>query len=362
MAAYDFLIVGQGIAGSLLAWELERRGQNVAIIDQHRAGAASRVASGMWNPITFRLLLKSWRADTLLPVALDYYAELCRHFQGDWLHLMPIHRIFPNKETQEMWQAKSMDPDYHHLLGELAEVPVHESPLRYPFGYGEVKQSGWLEINPLLDHIRRHFEEKAALYEADFQYDTLDISADKVSWQGHSAKKIIFSEGNSLSQNPWFQWLPLKLAQGDVLTLHIPGLDLHAVYNAGFFILPLGNDHYRLGATYEWDILNPQPTAAGKQELLDKLATAYQGPYTIINHQAGIRPAVADRRPLLGQHPEHPELAIFNGLGTKGVLLAPYFARQMAGFLLGTAALEAEVNINRFRKRYAKSREAQQEL
>lgn len=362
MAAFNFFVLGQGIAGSLLAWELERQGQNVAIIDQHRAGAASRVASGMWNPITFRLLLKSWRADTLLPVALDYYADICRHFQGDWLHLMPIHRIFPNLEGKEMWQAKSLDADYKHLLGEMGEVPADDAQLRYPFGYGEVKQSGWLEINPLLDRIRNHFKEKEALFETDFKYDALDIATDQVTWQGHSAKKIIFAEGSSLSRNPWFQWLPLKPAQGDVLTLHMPGLDLHAVYNAGFFILPLGNDQYRLGATYEWDILDPNPTPAGKQELLDKLATAYQGPYTIINHQAGIRPAVADRRPLLGLHPEHQSLAVFNGLGTKGVLLAPYFARHMAAFLTKQETLEAEVNINRFRKRFAKSREAQQEF
>lgn len=362
MASFDYLVVGQGLAGSLLAWELEQNGQRVAIIDQHRAGAASRVASGMWNPITFRLLLKSWRADALLPVALDYYTKLCAHFEGDWLHMLPIHRIFPNQEAREMWAAKNTAPDYQHFLSDIGDVKSSDTPLRYPFGYGEVKQSGWLEINPLLDKIRAHYTAKKALFEADFNPVELNIQAESVSWKDHTAKKIIFAEGSRLSLNPWFQWLPLKAAQGDVLTLQLPRLDLQAVYNAGFFILPLGNDQYRLGATYEWDILDPLPTASGKQELLDKLATVYSGPITILDHQAGIRPAVADRRPLLGQHPEHPALAVFNGLGTKGVLLAPYFAQQMAGFLLGRNEIEAEVNINRFRKRYAKTREAQQEL
>jgi len=362
MAKYDYFIVGQGIAGSLLAWELDQRGQKVAIIDQHQPGAASRVASGMWNPITFRLLLKSWRADTLLPVALDYYAQLCQKFGGDWLHLLPIHRIFPNAETREMWASKSMDADYVHFLGEMGDAKSDAQLLAYPFGYGEVKQSGWLEINPLLDHIRDHFASKNALFEVNYVPEDIQPSQDYISWQGHTAKKMIFAEGSKLGSNPWFLWLPLKPAQGDVLTLRIPGLDLNAVYNAGFFILPLGNDKYRLGATYEWDILDPNPTQAGKAELLEKLASVYSGPYTLLEHQAGIRPAVADRRPLLGLHPEHPTLAVFNGLGTKGVLLAPYFARQMADFLLGIGQLETEVNINRFRKRYAKAREAAQDL
>ncbi len=362
MAQFDFLVLGQGIAGSLLAWELDQRGQKVAIIDQHQPGAASRVASGMWNPITFRLLLKSWRADSLLPVALDYYAKLCHRFEGDWLHAMPINRVFPNAETREMWLEKRTDTDYSGYLGELSAAAAPTHPLQYPFGYGVVKQSGWLEINPLLDHIRQYFSAKNALYEVDFKPENLKITAEQVEFQGLTAKKIIFAEGSRLAQNPWFQWLPLKPAQGDVLTLHIPGLNLKQVYNAGFFLLPIGNDQYRLGATYEWDILDPHPTAAGKQELLDKLATAYTGPFTILSHQAGIRPAVADRRPLLGLHPDAPSLAIFNGLGTKGVLLAPYFAQQMAGYLLGQGEIETEVNIKRFRKRFEKARDARQEF
>lgn len=361
MSQFDFLVVGQGIAGSLLAWELDQRGHRVAIIDQYRPGVASRVASGMWNPITFRLLLKSWRTDALLPVAMAYYKQLCQHFQGDWLHNMPIHRVFPNAAAREMWQKKQQEADYGHLLGKIGDSEP-SNILPYPHGYGEVLQSGWLEINPLLDALRSHFEAKNAFYAVDFQADQLQFRNGTVGWEGLTAKKIIFAEGSSLAQNPWFQWLPLKPAQGDVLTLHIPGLALDTVYNAGFFLLPLGNDHYRLGATYEWEVLDPHPTATGKKELLNKLASIYTGPYTIVDHQAGIRPAVADRRPLLGAHPEQPEICIFNGLGTKGVLIAPYFAQQMADFLEEKGEIDAEVNINRFRKRYRKDREARQEL
>ncbi len=362
MPQIDYLVVGQGIAGSLLAWELDQRGHRVAIIDQYRPGAASKVASGMWNPLTFRVLLKSWRTDELLPVAISCYTRLCRHFQGDWLHALPIHRVFPTVESREMWQKKQQDIEYQHLLGQINTDEEQENLLPYPLGYGEVLQSGWLEINPLLDAIKSHFKAKNAFYEVDFEANQLQIQSGEINWKGTTAKKIIFAEGSSLANNPWFSWLPLKAAQGDVLTLHIPGLALKAVYNAGFFLLPLGNDYYRLGATYEWDKLDPHPTAAGKQELLQKLSGIYSGPYTLVDHQAGIRPAVADRRPLLGIHPEHPELGIFNGLGTKGVLIAPFFALQMADFLEEQGEIDPEVNISRFGKRYRKDRDAGQEL
>ena len=71
----------------------------------------------------------------------------------------------------------------------------------------------------------------------------------------------------------------------------------------------------------------------------------------VLEHEVGIRPTVIDRRPLLGKHPEFDNILIFNGLGTKGVMLAPYFAQHLVDFIEGNILeLEGEVNINRFNK------------
>src|SRR4051812_1175311 len=72
----DILIVGQGLAGTLLAWEFERAGISFAIANDGHASAASLVAAGLLNPITGRRLVESWRIDTLLPAARRVYREL----------------------------------------------------------------------------------------------------------------------------------------------------------------------------------------------------------------------------------------------------------------------------------------------
>lgn len=352
MREVDYIVLGQGLAGSLLALELQSAGKKVMLIDQPKAGAASHVASGMWNPITFRLVLKSWRVDELLPFALSYYHQLGEILGGNWLKTLEISRAFPDTAYAESWEEKCEMPD---LKAYLANSQAPHPALRYPGGEGRVKMAGWLQTTALLNAIGKQLSAKDALLSLDFDYDKLQINKDGVQYEGIKAQNMVFCEGSFVSNNPWFNYLPLKVAQGDVLTLEVPGLKLNQIYNAGFFILPLGGDLYRVGATYEWDVLSKTPTEKGKNYLLEKFTQACSLPYKLVDHQSGIRPTVADRRPLLGRHPKYPQLAIFNGLGTKGVMLAPWFAHQMAAHLLHGESIEAEVSIERFRKRFLKS-------
>lgn len=352
MEKIDFLIVGQGLAGSILADELLRSGAKVLVVDTYRPAAASRVASGMWNPLTFRLLLKSWRADELLPVATNYYLEACERLGADLPENLQILRIFPDEGAAKRWEERLQDPSFAPYLE--AEMPDCS---RYPAldikkQQGLVNQAGWLNLPSYLAAFRAYLEKQNALISSDFLAEEVVFTESTVRWKNWEADKIIVCRGQFERQSPWFNWLPLKPAQGDVLTLEVPGLHLKEIYNAGFFILPLGNDLYRVGATYEWDQLSESPTESGKNELLQKFEAACRMPYRLVDHQAGIRPTVADRRPLLGAHPEHEQLVIFNGLGTKGVMIAPYFAQQLSGWLQGKGEIEDEVHVKRFRKRY----------
>lgn len=352
MEKIDFLIVGQGLAGSTLADELLRAGAKVRVVDGDKPAAASRVASGMWNPLTFRLLLKSWRADELLPVATNYYLEACARLGADLPQALQILRIFPDEGAALRWEERLQDPDFATYFSvetpDASQYPALETKSQQ----GLVNQAGWLNLPSYLSAFRNYLEQQGAIINSEFSPEEVTFKENGVRWKGIEAHKIILCRGQFERQHPWFNWLPLKPAQGDVLTLHVPGLNLHEIYNAGFFILPLGNDHYRVGATYEWDILSETPTESGKNELLQKFEAACSLPYELINHQAGIRPTVADRRPLLGGHPEHEQLVIFNGLGTKGVMIAPFFAQQLSQWLLGQGTIEDEVHVKRFRKRY----------
>ena len=188
--------------------------------------------------------------------------------------------------------------------------------------------------------------------EETFDYNRVSFSENKVVYKDIEADKIIFCEGYKTIDNPYFSWLPFKLTKGEILTVKIPDfkIDDEFVLNKGVFILPLGNNIYKVGATYEWNDLTEKTTEKGKLELEDKLKKVIKLPFEIIDQQAGIRPTVLDRRPLIGIHSENNKLAVFNGMGTKGVMLVPHFANQFADFLINNIPLNKEVDIDRFNK------------
>jgi glycine oxidase len=206
-----------------------------------------------------------------------------------------------------------------------------------------------LNIPLFLEASREYFKKHNLLVEEIFDHQQLVITDKNIVYKKTSADKLIFCEGYKALENPYFSGLPFKLTKGEVLTIKAPFLkQTEKVINKGVFILPVGDDVYKVGATYEWADLTELPTEKGKAELVDKLKKVLRIPFEIVNHQAGIRPTVNDRRPLIGLHPKHSALAVFNGLGTKGVMLAPYFAQQLYSFLEENKALEEEVDIKRF--------------
>ncbi|MFK7904191.1 MAG: NAD(P)/FAD-dependent oxidoreductase, partial [Chitinophagales bacterium] len=172
-----------------------------------------------------------------------------------------------------------------------------------------------------------------------------------VSWKGIEAKKIIFCEGHQTRFNPYFDWLPFVPAKGELLIIEAKGLDLEATERIAknkITLLPLGNDRYWVGSTYEWKKLDEVPTQKYREELSSQLENTINVPYQIIVHQAGIRPSAKDRRPFVGLHPKYPNMGVFNGLGTKGVSLSPYFAHHFAAHLEEGEELEKVVDIRRY--------------
>ena len=73
--------------------------------------------------------------------------------------------------------------------------------------------------------------------------------------------------------------------------------------------------------------------------------------YEVLEHFAGVRPTVKDRRPLVGLHPNHPNMYILNGLGTRGVMLGPFLAHQLFNYIENNIPLDEEINIDRIYKK-----------
>lgn len=345
----DYLIVGQGLAGSVLAWMLLQKGKKIAIIDQHHVGASSAVAAGIINPITGRRFVKSWRYDELLQSAQAFYTQIEQNFQTSFFHQRNILRVlFNNKEENDLW-ARSAQDDYAAYIKDESDLENYEGKLQPYFSISELQGAAQLDIPLFINKIKDYFIEQEVLVQETFDHDQLSMHEDHALYKAFKADKVIFCEGHHAQNNPFFAYLPFVPAKGEVLEVRIDA-QFQKMLKHNIFIVPLSKpNHYWVGATYEWDFEDDKPTIANKTKLLERLKEAINVPFEVVAHHAAIRPTVKDRRPFLGIHPTMTELAIFNGFGTKGASLIPFWATQFVAFLENDGSLDAEVDIVRFK-------------
>lgn len=343
----DILIIGQGLAGSCLAWRLLQHGISFSVIDQPLLSSSSRVAAGMMNPLVFRYLTLSWRAVQNMASSKDFYQKMEIALQSKFLHEITIAKIFSETDT-ELWGRKSLHAGMENFTDGKSYHPFSHNEVNYPFGAGIVNKAGWVDTAKLVQKIRELLLKHAALTEEVFDRENLVIGEEAIHYKDITANKIIFCEGFKVSENPLFSFIPFRPVKGELLTVRIKGFETNVVLNKDIFLLPLGNELFRLGSTYEWDDLTEQSTENAKKYLLEKLEAILNFPIEILSHDAGIRPAVADRRPVAGRHPSFSNVFILNGLGAKGVMLAPYVTEQLLNLLHKNIAIDPEIDPSRF--------------
>ncbi len=347
MNKIDYIIVGQGLAGSVLAQQLLDKNQQIIVVDEVRENTSSRVAAGLCNPIVFKRLTKSWMIDNVLENAKAFYRKQEALLDNQFYYEVPLYKLFASDEEKDFWRQKSNEPDLFDWLNPKVEFPFDKALIDYEHGASCVLNSGFLQTEKWLNTFREHLIKLNCFVAEKFNYEAIVFEEDSVTWEDYTAKKIIFCEGYQCINNPYFDWLPFKLTKGEVLTINFEKLVLKAAINKGAFILPY-NNNYKLGATYNWDMFDEKPTEKGKAELIHKAKKFIKDKIVVIEHKAGIRPTVKDRRPLLGLHPKNELLAVFNGMGTKGVMLAPYFANNLVDLLLENKPLTDDIDIKRF--------------
>lgn len=344
----DYIIVGQGIAGSLLAHELIKAKQSVLVIDPN-GNNASKVAAGMFNPVVLKRFTPVWQANAQIATLKQTFTELESLCGKQFLRELPILRLFHNDGEVKTWQKKQQQPELSDLLGEIA--PLNHPLISDPFAAGVVKNTGAVELKPFLAAFRDYLIAQNAYYEGSFDYSALKITDSAVCYQNITAKSVIFCEGFGIKNNPYFKQLPLPGNKGEVLEIKAD-LDLSEIVKGKVAIFPKatnGDNHYLLCASYHWTDKTDTPTDAAKAELLEKLGHNVDlRNIEVVNQYAGVRPTVIDRRPILGAHPAHSNLYILNGLGTRGVMLGATMAKLMTGHLLENSALPNEVDVNRF--------------
>jgi glycine/D-amino acid oxidase-like deaminating enzyme len=302
---------------------------------------ASHAAAGVVNPISLRRDVLTWRGREMLRSSRDHFQRMEKASGVKAWHDLELIKIFPTPNEAGQW-GRSMNSDASDLLSEKHQPEVDLNGVIAHYGYGTVEQCAWVDLDALLEAQRRSLLSEGILSEELIREEHIHLTTDAITIHGYSAKWLIHCEG------PFKQISGLVPVKGEVLTLKIPGLQMKNILHRGVFLLPTGEETFKLGSTFIWEDVWTSPTKAGREHLLSRLKEFLPHEFEMLDHRAGVRPASKDRRPILGAIGERR--AIFNGLGARGALIAPWCADHLIDHLLHGKPLDPEVNADRFLK------------
>lgn len=330
MTHADFLIVGQGIAGTLLSWNLKKRGKHVIIIDPGHIGSSSMVAAGIVNPVTGKNFVCSWRADEFLPEARKTYDQMSLELGIPVYTMSNIIRAIDKAQGENDWLARTADPRVSQYMLPQADTSTFQGKVRPAFSYGELTGTFHVHMSRILKSYNHLWKTEGCLIGDAFKHNQLVVGPDYLRYNEWSFKNIVFCEGYQIVNNPFFSDYPMAPSKGQAFMIRIPNATFTKMYKDQIFLVHQHDDIYWAGGGYEQRAKDGEPTPEGFRILKDQLDQILTVPYEIIDHKAAIRPTMQQRRPVIQAHSEIKGLYTFNGLGTKGASMAPLIACRMA--------------------------------
>ncbi len=348
------LVVGQGLAGSALAWRLIRAGADCLVVDRPVGETASRVAAGLVNPLTGRKVRPEWRQEECLPEADAYYRETERELRGSWWQKTPIWRETEPGEQEELWHERQRDPDSSAYAGPLLPWPAGWSGL----GRAAYTRGGAvLHAEALVNAQREWLRAQGSLSEASVQPGDIEERDGHIVWRGEAFRGVVWCTGYEVASALDLPALESRLSKGTIVDIELPGFDWEAgVLHFGHWLVRRGSC-WRLGATYEWTWGNPgEAEAPAVQELLCDLQRRYEGDVRIVRARAAVRPIIRYSQPVAGPIPGRPGHYVFSGLGSRGVATSPWVAKLLAAHLLDGSPLPDDVEPSPLWQRWEKAR------
>jgi glycine oxidase len=342
----DYIIVGLGLAGIAFAEELKEHQRSFVVFEDDSQNS-SMVAGGMYNPVVLKRFTPVWNASEQLKKALPFYKKLEIFFNKKYNYPIDIYRIFKSIEEQNNWflaSDKLLLQDY--MIPEI--IKNKNVNIVAPFDLGKLTNTGRIKVKNLASDYRAFLKKNKILIQEKFDHKKIEFENGKINYKNVRSNNIVFCEGFGLKENIFFNYLPMREAKGELLTIHAPELQVNCLIKSAVFVLPLGKDMYKVGATFNWTDKTTSPTKEGRDELELKLRSVIKCKYKVVDHTAGIRPTVKDRRPLIGIHPKYRQLSILNGLGTRGVMIAPLMAEKLYEHIENAKQLDKEISIDRF--------------
>ena len=342
----DYIIVGLGLAGLAFVEELIAADKSFVVFED-ASQTSSLVAGGVYNPVILKRFTPVWNAPEQLAIALPFYESLERKFSSKFDTKFITKKVFKSIEDQNNWFLAVDKPVLSDYMDPVISHEKHNGIVA-DYGFGQLQGTGRIDTEKLVQTYRDYLRQEERIYFEKFDYDLVQIEKDHLVYKELVTSHIVFCEGYGMLHNPFFNYLPLKEAKGELITIHAPDLKIDFLLKSSLFVLPLGESYYKVGATFNWTDKTSDPTEEGKRELMENLKKVLDVPYTIVGQSAGIRPTVKDRRPLVGIHPQYNKLLILNGLGTRGVMIAPVVAKNLFEHIENGADLDPEVDIKRF--------------
>ncbi len=346
----NYIIVGQGIAGSVLALELLKEGQDIKVIDNNHFRSSSKIAAGLVHPMSFKRTILSWNAELLSKHSINYYQQKEKELDSSFFEGLTFLRIFGSIEEQNNWFAKQSTPPFNKVLLDFKK-DLSTYTLKNNFGVGKVNWSYRLHLPAFLEAVKKRLIQENRLIQEKVDYSKIDHSNDFIKYGNIKARGIIFCEGHQYINNPFLNYIPENSTKGEILKIKVKGLPNYSL-SKNCFVLPLKDEEYILGATYDWKDKSYETTEEAKEELLDKFSNISNNNVEVIEQWVGIRPTTMDRKPILGTHPNYKNIHVFNGLGSKGVQFAPFYANRLTQYLMDGESIEKEINLDRFTKKY----------
>ena len=344
------LVVGGGFAGRWLTWFLHQTGADVTLADIPDPVAATRVSAGVIKPVTGRRIVLTSKADEAIPFAFSTYQKLSEISGIEILRNKPVLQLFTSQGNRNDWMARSAEPELESFIGPFTGPEKMDPSVFAPFGSVHLLQSGFAEPASFESAIDIALKDHCEFIQTREQDEMPSQEGNKIRFRNQWFDKAVLCQGPLAAQQPLTSWIPFKPVKGEILDVSIPGLTEEYILSAGIYVVPYGDHRFRVGSTYEWDDLTTKPTEKAKIQLLDALEAFIRLPFQLTGHQAGVRPAIADRRPVIGWIPGHESIGVFNGLGTKGAMMGPYYAHQAAAFFTEGKPVDADSDLMRFSK------------
>ncbi|NNE32193.1 MAG: FAD-binding oxidoreductase [Winogradskyella sp.] len=346
MKDVDYIIVGCGLASIAFCEELRANQKSFVVFDDG-SQKSSVVAAGLYNPVILKRFSEVWKAKAQLELAIPLYQKIEEELKIKVDYKLRILRRFTSVAEQNKWFNASDKPGLEPFLSTHL-VTNDNRVIDAPFGFGEVLHAGRIDTETLILNYRSFLKNKGWLEESTFVHNNLKMDSDNLAYKNFKTQKVVFAEGFGVKTNPYFDHIPLTGTKGEILTIKAPDLKINYAIKSSVFVIPIGNDLYTIGSTYNNEDKSNTPTRSAKEELITKLKSFITCDFDIVKHVAGVRPTVKDRRPIVGGHPDYKNLYVLNGLGTRGVMIAPYVSHHLYQHIENNVALDSEISVNRF--------------